>query len=90
MLALYSESNIPQIEFLMMENLLSLSSIILSGGTDDRALSGNGVVPFISPASLEVQFRLPHRGIISGMLIPRGVTVITGLKCISGLQTLHL
>ena len=62
--------------------------MILSGGTDDRPLSGKGVVPFISPESLEVQFRLPHRGMISGMLIPKGVTVITGLQSSSELKTL--
>ena len=35
-------------------------------------------VPFISPASLQVEMELPHKGKIIGMGIPRGVTLITG------------
>lgn len=35
-------------------------------------------VPFVSPASLEKSFRLPHRGQITGMAIPKGITLIVG------------
>ncbi len=35
-------------------------------------------VPFVSPASLERTFLLPHRGQITGMAIPRGITLIVG------------
>jgi len=35
-------------------------------------------VPFISPPELEETFVLPHFGEVSGMLVPTGVTVITG------------
>jgi hypothetical protein len=35
-------------------------------------------VPFMSPNELESTFDLPHAGRISGLLIPEGVTVITG------------
>lgn len=35
-------------------------------------------VPFVSPASLERTFTLPHRGEISGMAIPQGITLIVG------------
>ena len=35
-------------------------------------------VPFTSPASMERTFRLPHYGDISGMAIPKGVTLIAG------------
>lgn len=35
-------------------------------------------VPFESPASMERTFRLPHHGDISGMAVPRGVTLIAG------------
>ena len=35
-------------------------------------------VPFQSPKSLEAEFHLPHAGIVRGMLIPVGVTIITG------------
>ncbi len=45
-------------------------------GVDDRPLVQG--VPFHSPASLRCQVVLPHRGGISGMLIPRGVTLIVG------------
>lgn len=37
-----------------------------------------GAVPFSSPAALRVTAQLPHRGTVSGMGIPRGVTLITG------------
>ncbi len=35
-------------------------------------------VPFTSPASMERTFRLPHRGEITGMAIPEGITLIVG------------
>lgn len=35
-------------------------------------------VPFQSPASMERTFRLPHRGEITGMAIPQGITLIVG------------
>ena len=35
-------------------------------------------VPFSSPASLRRSFTLPHAGEVSGMAIPRGVTLIVG------------
>ena len=35
-------------------------------------------VPFTSPASMERTFELPHRGKISGMAIPEGITLIVG------------
>ena len=35
-------------------------------------------VPFQSPASLETEITLPHRGKIKGMAIPRGITLIAG------------
>lgn len=35
-------------------------------------------VPFSSPKSMERTFTLPHRGKISGMAIPQGVTLIVG------------
>lgn len=35
-------------------------------------------VPFCSPASMERTFVLPHRGAISGMAIPQGITLIVG------------
>lgn len=35
-------------------------------------------VPFCSPASMERTFELPHRGVLTGMAIPRGITLIVG------------
>ncbi len=35
-------------------------------------------VPFTSPASMERTFTLPHRGEITGMAIPEGITLIVG------------
>ncbi len=37
-----------------------------------------GAVPFYSPGSMEIDLELPHYGTISGMGIPKGVTVIIG------------
>ena len=50
-------------------------------GIDDRPLQESRlehVVPFQSPASLEVEVGLPNRGTIRGMGIPAGVTLIVG------------
>ncbi|NLM58042.1 MAG: ABC-ATPase domain-containing protein [Clostridium sp.] len=46
-------------------------------GISDRPLS-KGVIPFKSPESLEVEINLPHKGIIKGMGIPEGITLIVG------------
>lgn len=45
-------------------------------GVSDQPLKDG--VPFTSPASMEKSFRLPHRGEIRGMAIPRGITLIVG------------
>lgn len=47
-------------------------------GVDDRPLREGTVVPFQSPPSLRVGFRLPNRGPIEGMGIPAGVSLIVG------------
>lgn len=46
-------------------------------GADDRPATGP-VVPFQSPPSLEVSFNRPHGGPISGLGIPRGITLLVG------------
>jgi len=46
-------------------------------GVDDRPLTRDAV-PFQSPESLRVSVDLPHRGTVSGMGVPRGVTLIVG------------
>jgi predicted ABC-class ATPase len=47
-------------------------------GVDDHPLEGEGVVPFRSPESLRVNLQTPHAGMVTGMGIPRGVTLIVG------------
>lgn len=46
-------------------------------GVDDRPLQEQ-VVAFKSPTSLKVEVRCPNRGVITGMGIPAGVTLIVG------------
>lgn len=45
-------------------------------GVSQRPLKN--ALPFISPKSLEVELNLPNRGLIKGMGIKRGVTLIVG------------
>lgn len=47
-----------------------------ASGVSDLPL--RGAVPFQSPPSLLCSFNLPHRGVIEGMGIPEGVTMIAG------------
>ncbi len=47
-------------------------------GVDDRPLTEGTVIPFESPPSLRVTVHLPHAGPVSGLGIPRGVTLIVG------------
>ena len=63
---------------------LGLAAFVVDGavlprrsGVDDRPLE-KGAVPFQSPPSLRVDVDLPNRGRITGMGIPRGVTLIAG------------
>ena len=46
-------------------------------GASDRPL-GEGAVPFESPPEFRVQMELPNRGVVTGMGIPEGVTLIAG------------
>ena len=46
-------------------------------GVDDQPLSVDGVA-FQSPESLRVEFTCPNRGLITGMGIPTGITLIVG------------
>lgn len=47
-------------------------------GASDLPMSGSHVVPFQSPPDLERSFTLPHRGVVCGMGIPSGITMIAG------------
>ncbi len=48
-----------------------------SSGVDDQPLSTDAV-PFQSPETLRVEFTCPNRGLITGMGIPVGITLIVG------------
>lgn len=45
-------------------------------GVSDRPMKG--AVAFESPKSMEIELKLPHRGALKGMGIPRGITLIVG------------
>lgn len=47
-------------------------------GSGEGAGEGSRVVPLRSPASLRVEIPVPHAGTVSGLGIPRGVTLIVG------------
>ncbi|MCS1351715.1 ABC-ATPase domain-containing protein [Mechercharimyces sp. CAU 1602] len=49
-----------------------------ASGISDRPLSEGNVVPFVSPETMCVEINVPHGEVISGMLIPRGITLIVG------------
>ena len=46
-------------------------------GVDSRPLTGK-VVPFESPESLRTEIDVPNKGVLTGMGIPQGVTLIVG------------
>ena len=54
------------------------SLLARSGGEDTGPRRDGREVPFESPESLAVTVRLPHAGVVRGMGIPAGVTVIVG------------
>jgi predicted ABC-class ATPase len=47
-------------------------------GVDERPLTGAEAVPFQVPESLQVTVDLPNRGIMTGMGIPPGITLMVG------------
>ncbi|KAJ3411041.1 hypothetical protein HDV05_002863 [Chytridiales sp. JEL 0842] len=47
-------------------------------GDSDKPMRSANVVKFQSPESLETEFQLPHKGVIKGMGIRNGVTLIVG------------
>ena len=49
-----------------------------ASGVDPRPLKAQTVIPFQSPESLRIKIELPHTGTITGMGVPRGVTLIVG------------
>ena len=49
-----------------------------ASGASDEPMDDSRVVAFQSPKNLERTFTLPHRGPISGMGIPAGITMVAG------------
>ena len=47
-------------------------------GISDLPLQGSGVVRFKAPPEYSVTLKLPHHGEITGMGVPRGITLIVG------------
>ena len=45
-------------------------------GISQKPLKGS--IPFLSPETLQIEMKLPHKGIIRGMGIPNGITLIAG------------
>ena len=67
-------------EILKMEGLVAFvangSILPRKSGVSDLPLKE--AIPFTSPKSMERTFKLPHRGEITGMAVPRGITLIVG------------
>ena len=64
-------------------NRLGLAAFVADGAILPRESGVSGrpmkeAVPFVSPASLAVTLQLPHKGTLTGMGIPKGITVIVG------------
>jgi predicted ABC-class ATPase len=47
-------------------------------GIDDRPLAASQVTPFVAPESLRVTLATPNAGDVTGLGVPRGVTLIVG------------
>ncbi len=47
-------------------------------GISQRPLTSTNVIPFRSPQNLELEFELPNAGLVRGMGIKQGVTLIVG------------
>lgn len=58
--------------------LANVSILPRRSGVDDRPMNRDQAVPLFSPPSLETSFATPNSGVITGMGIPRGVTLIVG------------
>ena len=54
------------------------ANLARKSGVDDRPLNGDTAIPFSIPAGLTEKVELPNAGMVNGMAIPRGVTLIVG------------
>lgn len=68
-----------QLESLGLVAFVSDGAILpRASGIDPRPLKQGRVIPFESPPSLRMRVHLPNQGFLSGMGIPKGVTLIVG------------
>ena len=68
-----------QLESLELVAFIADGSILpRESGSSDKRLNNTSAVPFVSPESLRIEIKLPHSGIVAGMGIPEGVTLIVG------------
>lgn len=67
-------------ELLVQENLVAFvaNNAILPRKSGVSDLPMKDSLPFMSPASMERTFMLPHHGEIKGMAVPKGITLIVG------------
>mgnify|MGYP005991886481 CR=1 FL=1 len=49
-----------------------------ASGANDKPMGGKDVIPFVSPLALEVEFSLPNLGVIRGMGVKQGVSLVVG------------
>uniref|UniRef100_A0A7S1U7B1 ABC transporter domain-containing protein n=2 Tax=Phaeomonas parva TaxID=124430 RepID=A0A7S1U7B1_9STRA len=49
-----------------------------ASGASDTPMDAAKAIPFASPPSMAAEFTLPNTGRITGMLIPKGITLIVG------------
>lgn len=62
-----------------LDTPMRLATTTTSSGAGAGAASTlNGAIPFASPPSMQVQVQLPNRGVVAGMGVSRGVTLIVG------------
>lgn len=54
------------------------ASLPRQSGSSALPLRGDSVVPFLSPGALRIELEVPNAGVIRGMGIPEGVTLIVG------------
>jgi predicted ABC-class ATPase len=54
------------------------ANLARKSGVDDRPLLGDAAIPFCTPDGLTAEVELPNAGIVRGMAIPCGVTLIVG------------
>ncbi|MBU2515500.1 ABC-ATPase domain-containing protein [bacterium] len=68
-----------QLETLGLVSFIANDAVLpRESGISDKPMRQESVVRFCSPESLKIDVKLPHAGLVTGMGIPRGVTLIAG------------